>query len=74
MMYICSAKKDGSCGLRSVMAPRRGKGCCHSYPHKADGSDPDNSAGAVGTPCSKTDAPCRKVDKNVTCVPIMEGE
>ena len=54
-----------------MIAVRRG-GCCHSHPHKADGSNANNSAGAVGTPCSETDAPCNEVNKNVTCVLIKE--
>ncbi len=66
-MYICSAKKDGSCKESAAVAPRRG-GCCHAHPHKADGSDDKNSAGAIGTPCSKTDYPCSVVNKKVTCV------
>lgn len=66
-MYICSARKDGSCKVAATVMPRMG-GCCHAHQHKADGSDSENSAGAVGTPCSKTDYPCRVVDKKVICV------
>jgi hypothetical protein len=69
MKYICSAKKDGSCKESAAVAPRRG-GCCHARPHPADGSNADNSAGKIGTPCSETDAPCSVVNRNVTCVPV----
>lgn len=71
-MYICSAKKDGNCKVSGVVAPRMG-GCCHSRPHPADGRDLNNSAGEIGTPYSETDAPCREVGRNVTCVPV-EGK
>lgn len=72
-MYICSAKKDGSCRVSATVMPRLG-GCCHARQHKADGSNSDNSAGAIGTPCSSTDAPCSVVGKKVTCVLMEAGK